>query len=124
MIGVGGALQTPYELYQFGSRMVAKGCLVLGTQGSYIRAQTGGIFAIRLATRVLKQMVETEGVAERWPLALFVRATTRELPEGEHNRAILRLPAGIRRIIGPPAVIAFPGIGVILGRDLNGLDGI
>ncbi len=124
MIRIGGALQTPYEFHQLGSRMVAKGRLVLGAQGSHIRAQASGIFAIGLETWVFEQMVESEGAAERWPLALFVWATPRELSEGEHDGAILRLPAGIRRIIGTPAVVAFPGIRVILGRDLNRLDGV
>src|SRR4029450_7232365 len=88
MIRIGGTLQTPYKFHQLGSRMVAKGCLVLGAQGSHIRAQASGIFAIGLATWVCEQMVEAEGAAERWPLALFVGATPRELSEGEHGGAI------------------------------------
>jgi hypothetical protein len=124
MIRIGGALQTPYEFHEIGSRMVAKGRLVLAAQGSHIRAQARRIFAIGLETWICEQMVESQGAAERWPLALFVWATPRELPEGEHDGVILRLPAGIRRIIGTPAVVAFPGIRVILGRDLNRLHGI
>jgi hypothetical protein len=45
----------------------------------------------------------------------------RELSEREHDGTILRLPTGIWRIIGAPVVVAFPGIGVILSRDLNRL---
>src|SRR5437762_7019729 len=104
--------------------MLAQDRFVLCAQGGYVCTQAGGIFAIWLETWVLEQMVESQGPTERWPLAFFLRSTTSELPKGEHQRAILRLPAGVRRIIGAPAVVTLPGIRVVLGGNLNRLEGV
>src|SRR5262249_53924428 len=121
---IGRALQAPHQGHQLGSCMVAKHRLILSPHRGHIGAQASGILAIWLETWVGEQVVESQGATERWPLALFAWPTARELPEGKHNGTVLRLPALIRWVVGAPAVVALPGVRIILRRNLNRLESV